>query len=238
MAVRPLLSMDPQPYFLEDLREFIQYLHPNYGDPDERGTARRKLKALRQTASALAYFAEFQQYIALLGWKDQDPIIDRAIDGLKSYLKDEMARAGHCPNTLSDLIRFIVPLDNRLYEREQEKKYETKNETKPQSSKTTDTRSKPIETIVSVLAGAFTPRSNNVANTTPTTNNNNQASSNGPRGPITNDERERRMTNNLCLCCGESGHKIADCPRSRNRNTPVQVRFQQPAGNGQGSTDK
>jgi len=90
LAVRPLLSQIPSPIILEDFTLFVDYLRTNYGDPDEKGTARRKLKALRQVGPASSYFAEFQQYIAILGWKDQDPIVDRAIHGLKPYLKDEV----------------------------------------------------------------------------------------------------------------------------------------------------
>lgn len=82
-AIRPQLSMYPRPAMLDNHGLFMAYLRTNYGDPDERGTARRNLKALVQTGSASAYFAEFQQYIAVLGWRDQDPIVYQAIDGLK-----------------------------------------------------------------------------------------------------------------------------------------------------------
>jgi len=143
LAERPLLSQIPRPIILEDFTLFVDYLRTNYGDPDEKGTARRKLKALRQIGPASSYFAEFQQYIAILGWKDQDPIVDRASDGLKPYLKDEVAKTGLQPRSLSDLISFIVPLDNRLYEREQERRRETKEtnsrETKPITSSGTTT---------------------------------------------------------------------------------------------------
>jgi len=130
LAVRPLLSQIPSPIILEDFTLFVDYLRTNYGDPDEKGTARRKLKALRQIGPASSYFAEFQQYIAILGWKDQDPIVDRAIDGLKPYLKDEVAKTGLQPRSLSDLISFIVPLDNRLYEREQERRRDKRDQLK------------------------------------------------------------------------------------------------------------
>jgi hypothetical protein len=52
--------------------------------------------------------------VAILGWKDQDPIIDKAIEGMKQSLKDEIARQGYVSNTLADLIRFIVSLGSRL----------------------------------------------------------------------------------------------------------------------------
>ena len=76
VAIRPYIMSDPHPNFLKDFDLFVAYLRTNYGDPDELGTARRKLKALHQTSSAASYFAKFQQYLAILGWKDQDPIIN------------------------------------------------------------------------------------------------------------------------------------------------------------------
>jgi hypothetical protein len=92
--------------------------------------------------SASAYFAEFQQYIAILGWKDPDPIIDKAMEGLKPNLKDEIARQGFKPTTLADLISLIVPLDNRLFEREQERRREH-----PAKDNSSDGESSPEPTV-------------------------------------------------------------------------------------------
>ena len=49
-------------------------------------------------------------------------LVDRAIDGLKPNLKDRIAQSGTYFVSLGDLMRFIIPLNNRLFEREQEKK--------------------------------------------------------------------------------------------------------------------
>jgi len=241
LAVRPLLSFNPRPIFLDNHWLFIQYLQTNYGDPDEKGTARRKLKSLQQTGPALAYFAEFQQYIALLGWLDQDPIIDKAIDGLKPFLKDKVAQAGHRPSTLSELIAFIVPLDNRLYKREQEKRHETRNpSSKPINKPKT---SHPTATTTSVTSATFTPRSNNFAKQKPAYVNRNRPNGGVPRGPLTNAEKQRRRDANLCLYCGEGGHIANDCPLAQARNATTQVKFKTqqepqgpPLGNAQGST--
>jgi hypothetical protein len=46
LAIRPLLSEYPRPFILEDYPAFVKHLRTNYGDPDEKGTARRRLKAL------------------------------------------------------------------------------------------------------------------------------------------------------------------------------------------------
>lgn len=142
-AISPYLTARPRPSFIESYDEFILYLRSNFGDPDEIGTTRRKYKALRQTTSASAYFAELQQYLAILNYKDQDPIVDNAIDGLKPFLKDELAKRPR-PSTFVELREFVIPLDNRLYERDQEKKREPDDKnrlTTSTSSRNTDQRS-------------------------------------------------------------------------------------------------
>jgi hypothetical protein len=224
LAVRPLLSQIPRPIILEDFALFVDYLRTNYGDPDEKGTARRKLKALRQIGPASSYFAEFQQYIAIPGWKDQDPIVDRAIDGLKPYLKDEVARTGLQPRSLSDLISFIVPLDNRLYEREQERRRETKEtNSKPITSSGTTTVTRPTPNVGQYNRGPLNTGTRPVGSPATAI----------PRGPLSAEERQRRRDNNLCLYCGNGGHLAQNCPNApparsipRGDSTSVQVKVE------------
>ncbi|KAH9244759.1 hypothetical protein BASA81_017817 [Batrachochytrium salamandrivorans] len=40
------------------------------------------------------------------------------------------------------------------------------------------------------------------------------------RGPLTPVERQRRMSQRLCLVCGQSGHLKATCPKSNSRLDP------------------
>ena len=68
-AVRPIASMSTMPDELLTVDAFVEYLRANFGDPDERGTARRKLKALRQTGTASEYFSRFWELIAVLAEK-------------------------------------------------------------------------------------------------------------------------------------------------------------------------
>jgi Zinc knuckle len=37
----------------------------------------------------------------------------------------------------------------------------------------------------------------------------------GKNGKLTTEERERRIKEDLCLYCGEKGHKAQDCPKSK-----------------------
>ena len=245
LAVRPLLSEIPRPIMLEDFVLFVEYLRTNYGDPDEKGTARRKLKSLRQVGPASSYFAEFQQYISILGWKDQDPIVDRAIDGLKPYLKDEVARTGLQPRSLTDLISFIVPLDNRLYERDQERRRETKDPNPRDTKATTSSGTTKVVAPIQVSPNVGQPRRGTSTNGDRPVR---TATNSSPqRGPLSDTERQRRRDQGLCLYCGNPGHQAYNCPnappnRALPRTTPptVQVKIEdgarpsQSPGNAQG----
>ena len=216
MAVRPHLVAEIRPSFLLSYPVFIEYLKTNFGDPDEKGTARRKLKLLRQTSSASAYFSEFQQYIAILGWIDQDPIIDKAVEGLKPSLKDELARHGRRPDTLTELIEFVIPLDNRLFERDQERHRE-------QGDKGIVAKKQGYNAVVTgntvtsqVTSTKFTePQLKSTTMTPqPSSNTTYQRTS----GKLSEEVRQGRMDRGECLWCGIAGHLARDCPELKKRD--------------------
>lgn len=215
LAIRPLMSAEPRPAMFNDHKLLVEYLRTSYGDPDEKGTARRKLKGVRQNGSASAYFAELQQYIAVLGWKEQEQIVDRAIDGLKPHLKDEIARSNVLPKTLSDLISFVIPLDNRMYEREIERKHESKDSNKVTTTRTTVTSAPAaVATTTRAFTNAPAPITNTNQRFAQATG---QQGQSAPRGPLSDAEKQRRRDNNLCLRCGDPGHVLVDCPGYRPR---------------------
>lgn len=84
-AVRPLLLSTTPSYNMSTTLNFVAYLKANFGDPDEKGTARQRLRALRQTGMVSEYFSRFRELIAILGWVDQEPIVDKAMEGLLFY---------------------------------------------------------------------------------------------------------------------------------------------------------
>ena len=201
LAIRPHLSRAEKPDFLEDYPKFVEYLKTYYGDPDEEERALRRLNSLRQTSSASAYFAEFKRCVAILGWKEQGPLIDKAKQGLNATMKDELARVRTKFRSVEELINFVIPLDKRMYERELERKREemegpTQTSTKPEVSN-------PFASVT---------QTNSISPFRPTNR------SNQPRGPIDNNERARRIAENLCLYCGDSSHQIRDCAARNRRN--------------------
>ena len=240
-AVRPYLNARPRPRCITDYDEFITYLRSNFGDPDEIGTTRRKYKSLCQTGPASAYFSELQQYLAILGYKDQDPIVDHAIDGLKSWLKDELARRPR-PTTFVELREFVIPLDNRIYERDQEKKKE-KDTTSDSSSKTTNntsmstpsakhndqrTSSKSVTETTAINKSA--DKSTQLATKSPTGGYTSQS-----RPPLSQEEKDRRRRENLCSYCGGPGHFATDCPNAKKSNFTKTTVTNDSPGKAQGS---
>ena len=226
LAIRPYLGRAEKPEFLVENPKFIDYLKSNFGDPDEKESAVRRLNSLRQTSSASAYFAEFNQCVAILGWKEQGPLIDKAKRGLNATMKDEIARERAKFTSVEELINFVIPLDNSLYERELERKKEEKE-------KPTRTSTKP-EAFASVTRTSTNPASNRGYIPAVFNNANHPFRpanrSNQPRGPIDNNERARRIENNLCLYCGDSSHQIRDCAVRNRRNqvlNQVQVKTEE-----------
>jgi hypothetical protein len=100
--------------------KFREHLEKTFGDIDAKKTAERKLKRLRQTTSASVYTAEFMQQAAILGWDDY-ALIPYYDEGLKSHIKDELARRDR-PETMDELIDFAVRVDNRFYNRQIQKR--------------------------------------------------------------------------------------------------------------------
>lgn len=218
-AIRPYLALpeDDKPDWLITYSKFVEYLRRSYGDPDEKGTAERKIQTLSQKGSASAYFADFQQYSAVLGWDDA-PLVSMAIRGLKDELRDQLVLIGDRPKTLSELIDVVVRLDNRLWERKQEKR--------GGDGRTTSDNSRPLVARSAVQTSTTTtyqnrttdrPTSGSHASTpmpTVTRSTSSQPSTQNPGMPrrLSDEEKQRRRDKGLCLFCGQAGHIATNCP--------------------------
>ena len=97
-----------------------EVLKEAFGDPDETQSAERQLHQLHQKGPASDYAAKFRQVAAHLEW-DDDPLMVAFYQGLKDEVKDELIKEDR-PNTLAEYIATAVKIDDRLYERRQEKR--------------------------------------------------------------------------------------------------------------------
>jgi hypothetical protein len=203
-----------EPYLLDkkapiryDFDLFTKELLKNLGDPDRIRTLTRDLQTLTQSGSASDYTARFYQISSYLSWND-NALRDQYYTGLKPAVKDALAYSNSDPDTLKELSDLAIRLDNRLFER----RIETR--------KTNDKREH--------RTGTSTPRYNQSSNSTsartgPVPMDIDATKHNKPFKPLTPEERKRRMDNNLCLYCGEAGHRVPQCPQ-RNKPRPAQLR--------------
>ena len=151
--------------------------------------------------------------MAVLQWVDGDMIVHCVIDGLMSNLKDKITQSGSNLISLGDLVRFIIPLNNRLFQHKQERKRETKDAVKP-------------STIGNSSVALFTHYAQPTKTPTVASTNIAQPQPNMPkfeqklRGLLTPEEKQYRRDNGLCHYCGGKDHILENCPLTKTKRPP------------------
>jgi hypothetical protein len=183
------------------------------------------------------YVVDFNRYAAQVGWGDS-ALRHRFYNGLPTRLKDEVSKAGK-PKTLSELRRLAQMIDHRYWERDTEIKREnarkaprtsnnpsssTSNQ-QPSSNKGNNNNNNNCNNPASTSTNKFPPRNNNSLTSAdkskqPTSD---LSSKLGKDGKLTTAERARRFANNLCLCCGGTGHSVK-CPKSSSSSAKAKAR--------------
>ncbi|KAG1935922.1 retrotransposable element [Pimephales promelas] len=155
--------------------------------------AARALSLLQQgTHSVSAYSIEFRTLAASCGWNPKAQW-DHFLHGLAEYIKDEIYSL-ELPTSLDGLIDLAIRVDNRISLRTQTRRVEFPQDIINHTPVTRGAASQhwglPEEEPMQI-----------------------------GRAHLTIIERRHRLTNNLCLYCGEAGHVAAECPRKRQRPT-------------------
>jgi hypothetical protein len=106
----PHLNIFSGPTFLNGYLEFFDYPQYPYHDPNVQGTACCRYCSCIQKP---AYFSELQQYLAVLGWsRDLEPVVNKAIKGLKPLLEGKLARKKDQPSLLYSAIGCMFKKNN------------------------------------------------------------------------------------------------------------------------------
>ena len=217
------------PTWFNNFLEFLQELQKHFGPRDPVTDAMTALEGLKykDSTKAVRYTVDFNRYARKSGWNDQ-ALARQYYKGLPDRLKDEIARVGK-PEKLLDLQDLVAKLDQRHWERQSEISRDKKNSSASAStsnnnkSSSSDNRSGNQQSSNNNNKPNNSQQSKNKDQKKPATNTSSSSASAtsakpsalagllGPDGKLTPAERKRRMDNNLCLRCSDSGHKANEC---------------------------
>jgi hypothetical protein len=211
--VKPALmaTLEKKPAWVLTWEAFKKEFLKMFSDIDIKELSYQRLQALKQTGSASNYANDFRRHSLNLEWNDE-PLRQHFFRGLKSEVKDKVLSPTNYID-LNTLIEDAVKWDNLLYQRRKD----------PTNTKTSDrsyNNSANRQTSTNKTWNQVPTRTTQTWNTPPR-----QSLGTGPapmevdsiRGPLSQVEKDRRRQNNLCLYCGNPGHRAADC---RKRSTP------------------
>src|SRR5271154_6257439 len=114
----------PCPPQLASFASFSAALIAMYGDPDLRNSKLRELENLKQVTSVAAYSSEFQRLKPYLDYNDS-AFKDKFYKGLRSNVKDDLAKFEIPVKTLEELMLRAQQVDNRIAERIAERRFES-----------------------------------------------------------------------------------------------------------------
>jgi Ty3 transposon capsid-like protein/Zinc knuckle len=219
---RPILEREDHP-LRNDFASFKKALDDIYADRNLRQKAQDKLTYLKQTKSAAAYAAEFLEVSAPLDLGENG---QRALfyKGLKTDIKKALVFLPEA-ESFRKLVEQCVGIDQRLFYARKEEEMAmkaSKSSSKPpdQNPKQPKSQNNDSKKARSSVGPSNSGNRSQSGNSPPPK----QQQSDRPRGPISEEERQRRRDEKLCFRCGKSDHMVKDCPLNQENATNVSVR--------------
>eukprot|EP00833_Pecoramyces_ruminatium_P010785 jgi/Orpsp1_1/1184817/evm.model.c7180000091086.1 len=171
---------------LVDYEAFIERFKSFFGDTDITYVANQRLRTIKQKnlGGMRGYIMEFNKYADDSNWNEEAKM-DAFIAGLNNQVATRILEMFPGPRNLLALQTIASRIDARL----------TVNQQFFRNSSSSGFRS-------------FNYKKNK-SNKYKNNKNNNKY-----HGPLSQEEKDRRRRENLCLYCGASNHSLKECPKS------------------------
>ena len=178
---------------LGNFEAFLGAFSEAFGEHDKICSATTKICSLCQgTRLASNYASKFRQLVCNINW-DEPALISQFYSGLQDGVKNLLLTLPD-PSTLDEAINQAVKCDNRLFEHRQDKQIWT-------------TPHQPSEYFVSSISAHAVKYTEAEAMQIDATR----------FKPLTKQEKKQRREENLCLYCGQPGHRASNYPLKRQR---------------------
>ena len=233
--------------FLMVWSTFVQKLTNLFGsyspeDDDEDAIA---AISFPDNGKATTYFIEFAKYQTRIKWDDRS--LRKVVkDAIPARIQEELRYSREDISTFEGYKRAVLKVDNDYWKKKQDDNNKLKLMQALQSrlSKNLNkipSKSSPNPSKDNTTASSSGNNNNSSSNSNkkpgfkpnPAKKPSNQASGSGsaspssssisdklgPDGKLTQAERQRRVSQGLCLVCGQKGHMAKECPRGKN-NAP------------------
>lgn len=217
-ATEAQMAADPDFTWMRTYDGFAKQFDATFGDQDQLKQAGLKIQELRQTSTVSAYASEFRRLAFILGWKDSQ-LIQMYEHGLSPRIRDYLVPMPDF-TSFSELVKVTTNIDNKL---NLQHGYPSAfiSQLPPPDTTTFDTYA-PQHPVAYAPAFPAPPapyfnegdlrpmevdaiRHRRPIPSAPV----HQVSHH--RAPLTNQERQHRRDNNLCMYCGKPGHIWATC---------------------------
>lgn len=189
-----------------------------FDDPDRKATALRKLRTLKQGNKPFnEYLAEFQRYVAEVDYNDEAKK-NTLMGGISDELQDLMVTQDE-PIDYNAAIATLSKLDSKRRARNIVYTYTRKQTPRPallmghsgtgqDALQSSSYRHIPRPSVPTITTHAQLPRDPDAMDLSAAQ----RTRSTGPRGPISDEEKQRRFDENLCIRCARPGHIARECP--------------------------
>lgn len=183
--IAPFLECDHE--ILEDFDKFEDRFKLAFGDTDRQRQAEQELLRLKQKGrSASALVSDFQRLSMEVKWSSE-ALFSIFYQALNDEVKDEICKCDR-PLTIDEYYKLAIRIDNRLFERRQERKSSSCSY-KPSlyPVQTTQVNHKSTDSDAMVIGAT------------------------NARGPLSIQEKQRRRRDGLCMYCGSGEHLLDAC---------------------------